>query len=353
MEFLSKWKRGMVGSSCTLLGDAQCDRVKDHAYASISLAKYYGKCKCFSFETVKGQVRNLLQGIKDNTAATIAAKDTLLVTPMIWNNFANAMTHLSTTLQLSQFMQGPCSIGATTTIGGRFGGSQGHGGHRRRCSRGYGGGRTDRRCRTIYLGSYTPDQWHQLSAEDKKKVIERRQQSAAATATQGTNTNNRNLSSVAVSGVISPVQDAQTILTGPTAYTGATTQIVEQFILKGALQGSAAVGYKHSNTDAAGPHMSRRHINAMVTSFHRSNVRNISQASYARHAQESITGLCEFDTHADTCVAGANCIVLEYTKQVCSVSAFSEAYKFHMTYQLNQQQWYTMTQRWVILISLF
>ncbi len=99
-------------------GDAQFDRVKDHAYASISLAKYYGKRKCFSFETEKGQVRNLLQGIKDNTAATIAAKDTLLVTPMICNNFANAMAHLSTTLQLSQFIQGPCSIGATTTIGG-------------------------------------------------------------------------------------------------------------------------------------------------------------------------------------------------------------------------------------------
>jgi hypothetical protein len=73
---------------------------------------------------------------------------------------------------------------------------------------------------------------------------------------------------VAVSGVISPHQDAQTILTSPTAYTGATAQVVEQSILQGTLKRSAAVGDKCSNTDAAGSHMSRRHINAIVTSFH-------------------------------------------------------------------------------------
>ena len=33
---------------------------------------------------------------------------------------------------------------------------------------------------------------------------------------------------------------------------------------------------------------------------------------------------CELDSHADTSVAGPNCIVLEYTEQVVNVSAFSE-----------------------------
>ncbi len=32
-------------------GDAQKDRVKDHAYASIAAAKYHGEKKRFSFET--------------------------------------------------------------------------------------------------------------------------------------------------------------------------------------------------------------------------------------------------------------------------------------------------------------
>jgi len=32
-------------------GDAQRDRVKDHAYALISAAKYYDDCKKFTFET--------------------------------------------------------------------------------------------------------------------------------------------------------------------------------------------------------------------------------------------------------------------------------------------------------------
>jgi hypothetical protein len=33
---------------------------------------------------------------------------------------------------------------------------------------------------------------------------------------------------------------------------------------------------------------------------------------------------CELDSHADTSVAGPNCVVLEFTEQVVNVSAFSE-----------------------------
>ena len=34
--------------------------------------------------------------------------------------------------------------------------------------------------------------------------------------------------------------------------------------------------------------------------------------------------MCELDSHANTCVAGANCIVLEETNQPVDVTAFSE-----------------------------
>jgi hypothetical protein len=73
--------------------------------------------------------------------------------------------------------------------------------------------------------------------------------------------------------------------------------------------------------------MTRRRINAIATSTRKSHTRNISQTSHAKHIQEPISGPCELDSHADTCVAGANCLVLEYTDQVCSVSAFSETHE--------------------------
>ncbi len=37
-----------------------------------------------------------------------------------------------------------------------------------------------------------------------------------------------------------------------------------------------------------------------------------------------VHGTCELDSHADTSVAGPNCVVLEFTEQVVNVSAFSE-----------------------------
>ncbi len=75
-------------------GDAQRDRVKDHAYALIAAAKYYGEKKRFTFETYitihqdayadleqygeliseEKRVRDLLTNIKDNSPATNAAK---------------------------------------------------------------------------------------------------------------------------------------------------------------------------------------------------------------------------------------------------------------------------------------
>ncbi len=180
-------------------------------------------------------------------------------------------------------MQDPQSIGATNTAG-RFGSTRGHGGRGHGRVRGRGGGRSGGRGRNIYLGSYSPDQWHQLSAEDKKKVIDGWQQSAAS-ASGSQNPNNRNLYSVAITEVSATTDhDAQTALTG------ATAQVLDQSILQGALQGSAAVGDKCHNTDSAGSFMTRRCINAIATSSRMSHVRNISQTLHAKHVQESNSG---------------------------------------------------------------
>jgi hypothetical protein len=41
---------------------------------------------------------------------------------------------------------------------------------------------------------------------------------------------------------------------------------------------------------------------------------------------EHRTGRCDLDSHADTCVAGGNCVVLEYTGRNASVEVYSPVY---------------------------
>jgi hypothetical protein len=116
-------------------GDVQRDRVKDNAYASIVSTKYYGERKKFTFETYvtihqdaysdleqhgeiileEKHVRDLLANIKDTSPAASAAKGTILATPNLHSNFANAVAHLSTTLQLGQSLQEPRNISSAQT----------------------------------------------------------------------------------------------------------------------------------------------------------------------------------------------------------------------------------------------
>jgi hypothetical protein len=153
-------------------GDAQRDRVKDQAYAAIASAKYFGNHKKFSFETYvtihqesyskleqygeiiseEKRIRDLLMGIKDNSPATNATKGTKLATPNLRNNFSNAVTHLSTTLQLSQSVQDPRNISAFNTAG-RADGVRGRGRNTGGRNWGGSGGRGRGRGRNIYLGS--------------------------------------------------------------------------------------------------------------------------------------------------------------------------------------------------------
>jgi len=97
-------------------GDAQKDRVKDAAYAAIAQAKYFRDRKKLSFETyvtihqeayedleqygqqipADKRVRDLLQGIKDPKAN--AAKETVLATATLRNEFSAAVSHLATSL---------------------------------------------------------------------------------------------------------------------------------------------------------------------------------------------------------------------------------------------------------------
>ena len=54
------------------------------------------------------------------------------------------------------------------------------------------------------------------------------------------------------------------------------------------------------------------------------------QISVAQHTSSSPAAThhakCELDSHADTIVAGKNCVVLSYTGQVCDVTPYREDY---------------------------
>jgi len=171
-----------------------------------------------------------------------------------------------------------------------------------------------------------------LSPEDKKKVIDGRQQSSQQqqqsqqVSTQGTRGGRgggggRNLS---VTNIVT--QDEPSAISGPTM-----AQDLDQSILQGTLQGSAAVGEKRSMADTAGSQMSRRHrINKVVTSGRKIKMHNISQVQQHPRYYEldsTVQGPCELDTHADTCVAGANCIILEESNQTVNVNAFTDTHE--------------------------
>jgi len=99
-----------------------------------------------------------------------------------------------------------------------------------------------------------------------------------------------------------------------------------QAVLQGTLQGSTAVGEKRSNAESAGSQMSRRRINAMVTTNCTTHTWNVSRIAYKQYQNYDnvVSGTCELDSHADTCVAGANCVVIEEMHQTVDVSGFSD-----------------------------
>jgi hypothetical protein len=225
-------------------GDAQRDRMKDHAFSSIAAAKYYGDRKKLSFETYvsihqdayadleqygevvseEKRVRDLLVRIKDNSPAANAANGVILATPNLRTSFANSVAHLAMTLQLNQSYQDSRNVSGLNTSND----AKGQG-----CGRGRGHGRG--RGRNIYLGSYSPDAWQRLSAEDKKRVVEGRQQSAQQQSQQASNQSGRGGGRGGRGGrnvsVTSVNQDEASAITGPTMI----QETVDQSILQGAL----------------------------------------------------------------------------------------------------------------------
>jgi hypothetical protein len=213
---------------------------------------------------------------------------------------------------LGQSLQEPRNISsAQVGRGNNHGQGRGKGRGVRQRGRGRGG-------RNIYLGSYSPNDWRNLPPEDKKRVIKGRAKSTAAlaaSANQGTQSGSLQIASVVIN-------DDGVSTVGPSG----TATLMVQAVLQGTLQGSTAVGEKRSNAESAGSQMSRRRINAMVTTDCTTNTWNVSRIAYKQYQNYNnvVSGTCELDSHADTCVAGANCVVIEEMHQTADVSGFSD-----------------------------
>jgi hypothetical protein len=86
-------------------------------------------------------------------------------------------------------------------------------------------------------------------------------------------------------------------------------------------------GEKCGNPENAGSAVSRCHLNAFESLARKRVPHNAHEPHNVFKSRSErnyvIHGTCELDSHADTCVAGPNCIIIEYTDQTAYVSEFS------------------------------
>ena len=66
-----------------------------------------------------------------------------------------------------------------------------------------------------------------------------------------------------------------------------------------------------------------------IAQFNSTNRRHIAamKANKKKPSSEFKIGKVELDSHADTIVAGSNCVVMHYTGRECDVSPYTEEYK--------------------------
>lgn len=70
-----------------------------------------------------------------------------------------------------------------------------------------------------------------------------------------------------------------------------------------------------------------RRISKFKTSPRYEDIRKVSATQSSNQAPDGYVGKTEMDSHADTIVAGRNCIVMKYTDRSCNVSPYSDDYE--------------------------
>jgi hypothetical protein len=296
--------------------------VKD-AYATLDRLSYEGEKRGFTFEKFlerhldsylelerfnepvleTKKVRDLLTRIKAPELA--AAKQQVRATDRLSNSFEEAANFLALSIVplkvATRQVASTATTPSTTTATGssHSGGGQG-GGRGKGRGRGRGhvrGGRGRGRLRTTY---YTPDEWYNLSQDQRSRVLE----AQSLTSTDGGGTARRQVSTV-VSG--SGQDDAALALTTPTT-------IVATVSTAGRDQGGNAGNHFGQRSRTIGALSSgNRHIHQVQSDFSQTD--------------KECYGYLELDSHADTCTVGANCRIISVSKKSCNVTPYHPKYQ--------------------------
>ena len=318
-SFVKQYDRTMDGRAAVLALRRQCEGKtsiktrKNKAYTSIAGSRYKGVRKQFTFaqyfaihqaahneledcgepmpETKK--VSDFLAGISDSS---LDAGVTCVLSEDRYSEDFEATQQFLGTLVANQIVhrQGKRGSDEDRNASGVEAGDKGG-------KKSAGKGKTKKKIEARF---YDNDEWSKLTAEEKAQVIELKKQKK----NKGKNPNKRKAASME-----STERDEAASENDENGDTKATDQARNEF-------GRGAHKKKKVTISAAtrlGPtRATQRHVMMAQTAFQ--YIMDTSQSN-------SAAGRMELDTHANTCVAGANTVVLDLTGKTVSVAPFCEA----------------------------
>ena len=170
----------------------------------------------------------------------------------------------------------------------------------------------------IFTGYYP--NWHQITESDREKVVSARKSKGIG--------NNRGKMNGKTSGKRNDVKKLQKIIAKGKRKIASLKKLNKEQATK--LEESK--GEEKNTDDEAGNKFGgkkSKKISFKVNAYATSKRRNISQVDNVElfDSKNDIVGKIELDSHADTIVAGANCIFLHYTGRQCDVSPYDSSYE--------------------------
>jgi hypothetical protein len=307
-------------------GDGFRNRNVEEAYSMLEHLSYDGEKKGFTFEKFierhmdcflelarfdepvleSKKVRDFLNRIKAPELA--AAKQQVKATANLMANFEDAANFIA--LSVTPLKQTNRMIGGVESAhGGRGRGGRGRhdgrGGRGRGRFGGRGRGREGRgrgrppgrgRGRGAQTGYYSPDDWYNLSQEERSQILEARSTTSEA---------RRQIGAVEVVGGNN--DDMLSAITTPLTVA----------------QGSATIGGNAGNQFG----QRSRSLGMIRSSGRHPSTRTSNQSALQSNSPREFHGFIELDSHADTCTVGANFKVTAYTEKTCSVTPYHPKYK--------------------------
>ena len=274
-------------------------------------------------------VRDFLEGITDPRCESIKLQ--VLSNPSYTNNFMETVNFVAGAIDLLNKNHNALTRCISEVNTGRGGGCTSYNNNRGgRQGRG-GGGRGRNLAR-----SYSPEEWQNLSAEERARIYRARENQNQNQGGQGQGSRGRGgghvLSNYCRGGGRGRGSDDSTRQTsvvhtdGGGGGDGNDTHQVSDDFSEMTRNTSAATNHIEFNNG-----MTRRRINAIYSYPRRiqSQQRTASQQRSISATNQAASEQCraELDSHADTCGVGETAYILEYTNRTMDVGAFSQHYQ--------------------------